>query len=164
MKKKMINISLFLSIISLVLTIITSANTIVINNDNTPPNPPEITGPTSGKIREYYTYYVTLTDPDEDDYLSKLEIDFGDGVLVEECGCNRPWENGEVLEVQNMWKKTGTYEVKGRVMDVHGAWSDWSDPLSVTMPRNKMIHNNLKDLFQRFSLPIIEKIFFNLLF
>lgn len=153
MKRELINMLLFLSITS-------SANTISINNDNTPPNPPEITGPTSGEIKEYYTYYVTVTDPDEDDYLSKLEIDFGDGIIVEECGCSRPWENGEILQVENMWKKTGTYEIKGRVMDVHGEWSNWSDPLPVTIPRNKMIYNNLKDLFQRFSFSIGKNLIF----
>ncbi len=161
MKRKIISILLLLSIASLTTTVTVSAS-IISNNNTTPPDPPEITGPTSGKIREYYTYYVKVTDPDENDYLSKLEIDFGDGVVVEDCGCNRPWENGEVIEVQKMWKKTGTYEIKGRVMDVHGEWSNWSDPLSVTMPRSKIIHNNLEGLLQRLSLSI-KQLFFNFL-
>ena len=117
-------------------------------NDNSPPNPPDITGPLSGKIEETYIYYFTVTDPDEDDFLLELEVDFGDGLIVERCGCDIPWNNGETVEIEHKWKTSGNYEITARVMDVYGEWSEWSEPLSVTMPRNKAIQFN--SFFQEF--------------
>jgi thiol-disulfide isomerase/thioredoxin len=130
---------------------------VLINNDNTPPNPPEIHGPTSGVIRESYTYNVTVTDPDEEDGLLRLEMDFGDGTITEDCGCDKAWENGETLEIPHIWRRSGTYEITARVMDVHGEWSNWSDPLTVSMPKTKILINLLhsyliKQMFHLFYL------------
>jgi len=105
--------------------------------DNFPPYPPTISGPKSGKLGEIYTYQVTVSDPDEDDGLLKLEIDFGQGSLYEDCGCSSIWENGEVLEIPYKWTKTGEYGITARVMAVNGDWSDWSEPLVVSMPRSR---------------------------
>lgn len=108
--------------------------------ENNPPNPPTITGPTSGKIREPYVYFFTVSDPDVEDGLWELEIDFGDGkITVKSCDTGEcvPWDNGETVEVDYVWRNTGTYEITSRVMDVYGEWSDWSDPLVVSMPKNK---------------------------
>ena len=107
------------------------------NNDNTPPNPPEITGPLSGMIRKTYEYQLTLTDPDDGDVMFNLEIDFGEGIKYEDCGCGKSWQNGTVLEVSNQWKNVGNYEITARVQDAYGEWSEWSEPLSISMPRIK---------------------------
>jgi hypothetical protein len=111
---------------------------------NNPPNPPEITGPLFGKVEKSYVYYFTVTDPDEYDGLWELEIDFGDEIVIEKsCDSGEcvPWDNGETVEIKHMWKITGTYEITARVMDVYGEWSEWSDPLSVSMPKNKAINS-----------------------
>ncbi len=102
---------------------------------NNPPDKPTIEGPTSGKIGEVYQYNITITDPDGDD-MQQMEVDFGDGIVtLYECGCSsRLWESGKTLEVFHAWKKTGDYVVKARVMDVHGAWSEWGS-MEVSMPR-----------------------------
>jgi hypothetical protein len=110
-------------------------------NDNTPPNPPIIFGPINGKIRQRHLYNITVTDPDEDDKLLKLEVDFGDGIVQEDCGCNTPWENGEIIQMEHIWKKQGTYKVTGRVADEHNEWSQWSEPIIVTMQKNKISLN-----------------------
>ena len=122
------------------LPITMSKNKQITNNDNNPPNPPEITGPLFGKVGEVYFYYFTVTDPDEDDGLWELEIDFGDEIIIErscDSGECVPWKNGETVEIKHMWKRTGTYELTARVMDVYGELSEWSDPLSISMPKNK---------------------------
>lgn len=103
------------------------------SSDNTPPNPPDITGPTNGKINEAQKYIFTLTDPDENQ-LIRLEINFGDETLEERCGCDKPWYNGTVLDIDHTWRESGTYNLTARVSDEYGAWSEWSDPLPVTMP------------------------------
>ena len=109
-----------------------------IKKENNPPNPPVITGPLSGRIREPHVYYFTVSDPDEDDGLWELEIDFGDKIVtVKSCDTGEcvPWDNGETVEVAHIWRKTGNYDITARVMDVYGEWSDWSDPLSISMAK-----------------------------
>jgi hypothetical protein len=44
------------------------------------------------------------------------------------------------------WTERGTYEIRIKGTDVYGRESEWSDPLSVTMPKNKSIN----PLFLRF--------------
>jgi len=107
---------------------------------NTPPNPPIINGPASGKVRQNYVYDVTLTDPDIDDFLTNLEINFGeDESDVYSFHCSDiPWYNGTVIFITHSWKKTGTYEIRARAQDSYSDWSEWSDPFSVTIPKTKL--------------------------
>jgi len=122
----------------------------VIANNNNPPNPPIINGPTSGKIGESYTYEITLTDPDLDDQMLFLEIDFGDGLVHEDCGCGKSWQNGTVLIITHTWNKVGNYDISARVQDGAGAWSTWSEPHPVNMIKSRSI---LK-IFEKISNPI----------
>jgi len=119
------------------LYLVNYSNNFLLNNN--PPNPPIITGSISGKVRVSYIYYITVSDPDENDGLWELEVDFGDEIIVEKCdsGACTPWKNGETIEIKYMWKKAGNYNVTARVMDVYGEWSEWSDPLIVSMLKNK---------------------------
>ncbi len=119
------------------------------HTNNNPPDPPEIEGPTSGKIWTTYLYNITITDPDGDN-MQQLEVDFGDGdITLFECGCTEPlWESGDTLEIFNSWKKSGNYVIQARVMDIYGAWSDWGS-LEVSMP--KKYHNPLRLLFEKLN-------------
>ncbi|MEA2053621.1 MAG: hypothetical protein U9O96_00660 [Candidatus Thermoplasmatota archaeon] len=129
------------------------------NGDNNPPNPPEITGPTSGIIKETYKYNITLTDPDPDDLMFDLEIDFGDGIEYVDCGCGKSWRNGTVVEVYHSWKKVGNYGITARIRDASGEWSEWSESLAVSMP--KTFQNPFRTLLGRNILPGIFGIAFN---
>ena len=113
-------------------------------------NPPKIEGPLSGKIGKTYVYNITLTDPDEDDQMFFLEVDFGEGIEYEDCRCGRSWQNGTVLEVPHKWKNVGNYGITARVQDGGGEWSEWSDPLFVSMPKNKKINDPSIRLFDGF--------------
>ena len=139
-------------IIGIAVCILFIANIIpVMANYNNPPNPPLITGPLIGKIEEKYVYYITVTDPDEDDHFWELEIDFGDEIITEKCsgGDCKPWDNGETILIEHSWKNSGSYDLKARVMDVYGAWSNWSEPLHVTMPINKSINSLFLRIFEQ---------------
>lgn len=110
-------------------------------DENNPPNPPIIDGPLSGKIGDTYVYNITLTDPDEDDQMFFLEVDFGEGTEHKDCGCGKSWRNGTILEVSHRWKNVGDYGITARVQDGYGEWSEWSDPLFVSMPKHKELLN-----------------------
>ncbi len=47
-------------------------------------------------------------------------------------------ESGEIYEVNHTWDEKGEYEIRVKAKDEHGAESEWSDPLPVSMPRNKL--------------------------
>lgn len=161
--KKILILSICMLFFLTSITLAVNANIILINfNDNNPPDPPVITGPSSGKTRETYTYNATVSDPDEGDILINIQINFGDKVI--ECGgCDGlgPWNSGDVQEFEHSWSRTGTFEITGRAQDSHGVWSDWSDPLPVTMPYSyKPILQFLELLFQRFpnAFPLLRQL------
>jgi len=127
--------------------------------DNSPPNPPLMEGTTNGNIGEWYSYDITLTDPDIDDQMLFLEVDFGDDIVYEDCGCGKAWQNGEIITVSHSWKKTGSYSVTARVQDGAGEWSEWSDPLAVSMPRYRSIIDSLLDFPMLYRLINLLEIF-----
>jgi len=160
MKIKIVSIILCFFLISIIIGITGSAN-IIINKDNTAPNPPIIDGPTSGNINKFYSYFFTITDPDTDDRLYMMQIDFGEGEILDvtphDCDCGDFWENGARVQKDNLWREQGLYEITARVQDVYGEWSEWSEPYPVSMPRVRLINSQL---FQRFIelFPILEQI------
>lgn len=171
-KSKMIGIMLLVSILTISTLTIATPN---INNylnygisnlytksfdDNTPPDPPIISGPTTGKTGKYYEYSFTLTDVDEDDFLSVLEVDFGNSIEgAIKKNCEHPWYNGTVININHKWNEQGEYPVTARVMDSYGAWSNWSSPFNVSIPKNKQINYLLIQLLDEHSefLSIIRK-------
>lgn len=104
-------------------------------DENDPPNPPLIEGPSSGVINTHYYFNITLTDPNEDDLMYNLEINWGDGTDSIDCGCGKSWVNGTTIEVSHVWTKKGSYNISARVQDNFGTWSSWSDPLPINMPK-----------------------------
>lgn len=101
---------------------------------NTPPEQPQRpSGETSGKAGTIYTYSTVTTDVDGDQvyYL----WDWGDGNFSEWLG---PSTSGTTVTAQKSWGTKGTYSVRVKAKDVYGNESNWSEPLSVTMPRNQM--------------------------
>jgi hypothetical protein len=105
--------------------------------ENQKPNKPTITGETNGKPNMYYTYNFVATDPDEDDLY--YYIDWGDNNTEE---WNGPYNSGEEFSIAHSWTEKGSYTIKAKVKDEHGAESDWAT-LEVNMPRNKIISNML---------------------
>jgi len=105
------------------------------------PETPE--GPTSGSPRETYSYSSVVDEPDGDPI--KYYFDWGDG--------NTSWTDyvaaGEMVTMNYSWEKQGDYDVRVMAKDEHGLESAWSDPLTVSVPRNKFVKSY--DLFFKFS-------------
>ena len=125
------------------------------------PNKPNIpSGPTSGKIGKKYEYTFVTIDPDGDDIY--YNIDWGDKNNSRWIG---PYPSGEPIAVPHNWTQKGTYEIKVIAKDTHGKISDWSDPLIVTMPRNKAIRPIFFEFLEGFlekyqnALPIFRQLF-----
>ena len=104
-------------------------------------------GVKNGKPGEKYTYSTTSTDIDGDKI--KYGWDWGDNSSIEWTDF---YNSGETCEVSHIWDEPGYYEIKVIAEDengfsseyhlnVKGDFTQWSDPLSVSMPKNKDSNN-----------------------
>ena len=102
--------------------------------DNTKPDKPsKLSGPTSGIPGVDYTYYTNTTDMNGD--LISYGFSWGDWNIT-----TVEWFNpGDTVSASYHWSDIGKYNVRVRARDECGFVSDWSDPLVVTMPRDKSI-------------------------
>ena len=127
-----------------------------LSNPNTAPNLPTMTGPAKVGPGVTYRYTVTATDPDQDTVYGY--IDWGDNTTTEWVG---PYDSGEAFSVTHSWAEKGTYTVKVKVKDEHGAESDWAN-LVVKVPTSFEITNPfLHWLFEQFpnAFPILRHLF-----
>jgi hypothetical protein len=103
---------------------------------NVPPEKPETpSGPSSGNTGTLYTYTSNAIDPDNDEiyYL----WDWNDGT---DSGWLGPYNSGDSCEQEKSWASKGNYEIRIKAKDVYGLESVWSDPLPISMPKNKAIN------------------------
>jgi len=96
---------------------------------NREPAQPSIDGPTTGNTGENLQYEASATDPDNDQlyYL----FDWGDGT---QSGWLGPFPSGDTVQASHVWRAQQTYEIKVKAKDDNGRESEWSDPLSVSVP------------------------------
>jgi len=119
------------------------------------PNAPH--GPSSGKINIEYAYNVSTTDPEGNQIY--YFFDWGDG---KPSGWIGPYESGENAEVAHTWVEKGSYQIRVKAKDEHGAMSGWSDPLPISVPINKKLISSLFfDFIERFPqfFPILRTLF-----
>ena len=125
-----------------------------------PAKPATPTGETKGKPGTPYLYRTSTTDPDENETLFYM-WDWGDGNVSDWTG---PFANGAIATGKHTWQAKGTYPVKVQARDKDGLLSEWSDPLSVTMPAGlglgAPLHSFLQWLFDTFpnAFPILRHI------
>jgi hypothetical protein len=98
---------------------------------NSPPNTPSIpSGPVSGKVKTFYSYSTSATDPDGNQV--KYTFDWGDGTKSVSSVVN----SGKSASVYHKWTTFGTYQVKAMATDSKGAFSGWSSPMNFTIAAN----------------------------
>ena len=101
---------------------------------NRPPNTPSIpTGPISGKVKTFYSYSTSATDPDGDQV--KYTFDWGDGTKSVTSVVN----SGKSASAYHKWTTFGTYQVKAMATDSKGAFSGWSSPMTFTIAANSLL-------------------------
>jgi hypothetical protein len=115
---------------------------------NEPPEKPDKPkGPTKGEVGVEYTYETTSIDSDSNEIY--FQWDWGDGIQSEWMG---PYYSYESCYGDHTWEKGGAYQVKVKAKDGFDGESEWSNPLSVTIPKSKAASFPiLTRLFGRFS-------------
>ena len=122
-------------------------------NSHAPNKPSTPSGPTSGKAGTEYTYTTSTTDTDGDQVYYMW--DWGD----ETSEWIGPYDSGDLVTASHIWTEKGDYQIKVKAKDQYDVQSPWSDPLSISMPKNKAINPFmllLERLIERF--PILEQI------
>jgi len=117
------------------LTVTDSLNQVAIDDTlvfiatpNVPPGIPSIEGPTSGKPAESYEFDFTVSDQNDDKIM--YYIDWGDNTT---SGWIGPFDSGVMVRQNHSWSTRGSYEIKAKAKDWHGAESNWSDPFEFSI-------------------------------
>ena len=111
---------------------------VISQNINYPPNKPTISGPESGGAGISLLYAASCTDPDMDQL--HYFFDWGDG---NDSGWVGPYNSGDEIYESHIWEAEGQYVLKVKAKDENEVESVWSDPLILTVPRNRAITNHL---------------------
>jgi len=125
------------------------------NPGNQPPNKPDTpSGPSSGNPGVDLTYFTNTTDP-EGLYVYYM-WDWGDGTFSPWFG---PYSSGVVASASYNWSSKDTYEIRVKAKDdyIFAEETDWSDPLTVTIPRTKTTtYSLLLRFLERF--PVLQRL------
>jgi len=110
------------------------------NGENLPPYVPRRPiGHVFGEKNIFYTYYVSTEDVDDDAVYYKF--DWGDNTSSEWLG---PYNSGKKAFATHSWSENGSYNLRVKVKDEHGAENSWSTILRVRIgnaPPNTPIIN-----------------------
>jgi hypothetical protein len=109
----------------------TGAATSLWVSSNPPASPVKPTGPTHGLLNVSYSFTSQTTDPDGDDIFYQFGWD--DGSQSEWLG---PYSSGTVVVGSHAWSTVGNYSVKVKAKDIHGARSQWSEPIIISIVLN----------------------------
>ena len=132
--------------------------TVTITQNQPPTKPTKPSGTTSGKIGVSYTFNTNASDPES--YTLAYGWDWnGDGTVDQWDDNNGSYyPSGQIIGTAHTWTTKGTYNIKVKAKDIHGNEGPWSDPLSVKIPRTRII--SIHKLSERFPnlLPILRYI------
>jgi hypothetical protein len=100
-----------------------------------PPDKPNITGPTIGKVGVPYNYTFVAVDPDGDDIYYYIDW-YSTGQITFAYG---PYKSGEKAVISHTWPKSGIfkhsenkkdtymYKISAKTVDIYDFESDWSE-------------------------------------
>jgi hypothetical protein len=112
--------------------------------ENTPPDKPTITGPTTGKTGVPLEFTIVSSDPDNQDVY--YDIFWGNAG----SGDVGPFPSGEEQVFEHTWKINGKFTIKVKAMDTKGEWSECAE-FEIKIGRPRSIDNLIFErIFQRF--------------
>jgi hypothetical protein len=120
-------------------------------------NKPEIVGPNNCVIGEKYSYNLSNSNPKNENLY--YIIDWGN-----EETTYGPFSSNKVIAVNHTWNEKGSYDVKTISISDNYEISEWSDPISVEIKKDKsvnrprMIDNIIQRLLAYF--PMIKNQYF----
>jgi agmatine deiminase len=130
--------------------------TMITTPNNPPEKPDKPSGIAEGKPNIEYSFNTTASDSDGDQIY--YQWSWGDGNISIWFG---PYDSLEAVNATYTWHQKGTFDIKVKAKDEFGHESDWSDQLSITLPRSKTSRSFIVELFER--LPNLFPILRNLL-
>ena len=104
-----------------------------------PTQPQRPIGDTLGRIGEILVFKTSSIDPDG--HQIKYGWDWDGNFRVDEW--TKLYNSDEQVEIDHIWKKQGTHTVRVKGKDEKGFESFWSDPLPITISKNKQLDFNL---------------------
>jgi len=111
---------------------------------NKPPSAPSVNGKKRGNPEEMYEFYISSTDPENDEIYYWIE--WGDENIEEWDG---PHPSGVQQTFGHSWVEEGIYNIKVKAKDDYCSESDWST-YQISMPKEKqMAKNSLIQLLNR---------------
>ncbi len=101
---------------------------VVTITDNTPPEVPQVTGPSEGKPGNAYLFNLLTSDAEDQNIY--YFVDWGDNTTTDWLG---PYISGTEIHVTHTWAAVGDYIVKVKAKDTLDMESDWGT-WSIAMP------------------------------
>jgi len=117
----------------------------ILNTNAAPEKPGRPDGPGQGKPGSVYLFTTVTTDVDGDQIF--YNFSWGDDTY---SGWVGPFESGETGTASHSWDEKGDYEIKVKAKDVFGDESDWSEPFSISMPRDRTFFFTLLEILEQF--------------
>ena len=105
-------------------------------NGNKPDKP---SGEIRGVTGEEYEYFTKFDHPELLDIQYGWDWDNDD--IVDEWTVFYP--SGQTISISYIWESDGAYLIKVKARDANEMESSWSDPLAISMPKTKLIYNNI---------------------
>jgi len=130
------------------------------SSDN-PLKPETPSGPSIGNIGVTHSFTTKAIDPNGDQIKYCWDWD-GDLVPDEWTGF---YDSDIEITTSHVWTEQGDYEIRVKARDGSGLEGIWSDPLPITLPRNRAINTPFLNFLQNFlqQYPILYQILQRLL-
>jgi len=119
-----------------------------------PNKPSKPSGSNRGEPDTAYTYSTSTNDAEGDDIY--YFFDWGDGSY---SGWMGAYKSEELMNATHNWTESGSYIVRVKAKDTENHESSWSDPLTVSMSKNK-IYNLLPIWFEKLltRFPLLQQL------
>jgi len=112
-------------------------------------------GCTRISVGETYEYSTKATHPDEKNM--KYGWDWNGDKIVDEW--TDFYKSGEKVTISHKFSSRYNGKIRVRILDESGGLSPWSEPLGVSMPRNRLLlFEKIQLLLERWNFPIFTKL------